>query len=739
MKENALEAALHSHHPYATMTTESTETEALLKKDASASPEPNAKSARVGGYVKAGLALAGVLGVCALGKAFEGNLVDAYRVAVGGKAARLAGHARPAHHYISHSNRPGGLFNTCEGKCPAVSVDFDAVTHEPGHAADRAAHLYLIGDTTDRLWHDGFCNDMLTSTERCPYRCAMPEPAALPGNVVPYMCDDPSADTCAAETAGNSKCCESKWMPNGAKAYQCCVTTSQATTATACRPRHYATGGGTAGFLHVLGASAEGELGDKYFSAKDSPDPPPLGAFESYNAATATQDRIARGLRGFVRWNQRDGAAPRPIVTTIQSNAQETWRKVSGTARVVAREVGEEKDDADTKAEVMTKSEEDAFVNEYADGLRAAIRQVRNILDEENAGEGKEWESGPVEQVPMAGDNERLAAVGFQPRLEQVQASIQGAVPVQGAVQGAVQQPHVDKVPAPGEPIVDPEPQRQMTEPERLASDKKLEEDKAYWAELQRSADAAMDPASRHILRGAVGERNPGDPITAAAANAAAAAAAYASANAGAAASLGAIPTELMRSNGNMGSDSDIKAERIVLNPGSDQDAMARAFANVEKAEQAKLAGHYVGATGDIDDVVARAGDSAVASEGSQQTVSAAAPAAHVAVGNSGSDCVVLRTADAEETGPSLLGVPSNVRESVQRLRRRLNDATMGIGEEMNVPVYRWDEHNSGKAIPGLGQYMEDGHHQTYASSMAHVRLFKEFVRNSLPAHCRLA
>ena len=88
----------------------------------------------------------------------------------------------------------------------------------------------------------------------------------------------------------------------------------------------------------------------------------------------------------------------------------------------------------------MTKSEEDAFVNEYADGLRAAIRQVRNILDEENAGEGKEWESGPVEQVPMAGDNERLAAVGFQPRLEQVQASIQGApVGVQSAV--AVQVP----------------------------------------------------------------------------------------------------------------------------------------------------------------------------------------------------------------------------------------------------------------------------------------------------------
>ena len=57
-----------------------------------------------------------------------------------------------------------------------------------------------------------------------------------------------------------------------------------------------------------------------------------------------------------------------------------------------------------------------------------------------------------------------------------------------------------------------------------------------------------------------------------------------------------------------MGSDSDIKAERIVLNPGSDQDAMARAFANVEKAEQAKLAGHYVGATGDSRRLVARSG-----------------------------------------------------------------------------------------------------------------------------------
>ena len=194
-----------------------------------------------------------------------------------------------------------------------------------------------------------------------------------------------------------------------------------------------------------------------------------------------------------------------------------------------------------------------------------------------------------------------------------------------------------------------------MSEAERVAAAKKLEEDTAYWAELQRSADAAMDPASRHILRGAVGERTPGDPVSAA--------------NAGAAASLGAIPTELMRSNGNMGSDTDISAERIVLNPGADADAMQRAFANVEKAEQARLAGHYVGTRGDEDDEGADASAAAGASaSGAGQ--SAAAPAPHVAVGNSGSDCVVLRTADAKEAGPSLLGVPSSMRESVERLRR---------------------------------------------------------------------
>ena len=287
------------------MTTEPTETEALLKKEASPSPEPAAKSARVGGYVKAGLALAGVLGVCALGAAFQGDLRVAYRMAAGDRTASLAGHAGSTHRYVSHSNRPGGLFNTCEGKCPVVSVDFDAVGNEPGHASDRKAHLYVIGDTTDRLWHDGFCNDMLTSTERCPYRCAVPEPAALPGNLVPYMCDDPASDTCAAEIAAVDQCCESKWMPNGAKAYQCCVTTAQATTATACRPRRYATGGGTAGFLHVLGAAPEGVLGDSYFSARDSADPPPLGSFQSYGSSDATRDRIARGLRAFIRWNLR--------------------------------------------------------------------------------------------------------------------------------------------------------------------------------------------------------------------------------------------------------------------------------------------------------------------------------------------------------------------------------------------------------------------------------------------------
>ena len=72
------------------MTTEPTETEALLKKEASPSPEPAAKSARVGGYVKAGLALAGVCALGALGAAFQDDLRVAYRMAAGDRTASLA-------------------------------------------------------------------------------------------------------------------------------------------------------------------------------------------------------------------------------------------------------------------------------------------------------------------------------------------------------------------------------------------------------------------------------------------------------------------------------------------------------------------------------------------------------------------------------------------------------------------------------------------------------------------------
>ena len=105
-------------------------------------------------------------------------------------------------------------------------------------------------------------------------------------------------------------------------------------------------GGGTAGFLHVLGAAPEGVLGGRALARGIPPIRLRSGRLSVRIAGRHARPHRAR-TRAFVRWNLRDGAQPRPIVTSIQSNAQETWREAAGRARLVAREVGETRDGDD--------------------------------------------------------------------------------------------------------------------------------------------------------------------------------------------------------------------------------------------------------------------------------------------------------------------------------------------------------------------------------------------------------
>ena len=575
---------------------------------------------------------------------------------------------------------------------PAVSVDFDAVGNEPGHAADRKAHLYVIGDTTDRLWHDGFCNDMLTSTERCPYRCAVPEPAALPGNVVPYMCDDPASDTCAAEIAAVDRCCESKWMPNGAKAYQCCVTTAQATTATACRPRRYATGGGTAGFLHVLGAAPEGVLGDCTLARGIPPIRLRSGrSIVRRRTPRATGSRAVSGRSSLEPEGRRATPTDRHV---HQSNAQETWN--AADARLVLARLASAR--RRRRNVFASKSEEDAFVASYADGLRAAIRQVRNILDEENVGEKKEWESGPVEELPMAGDNARSPPSATSP----VPGGGPNPAPAARPQRIPARARTWIRYPRPANPSCScPRRIRRCPKRARRAPSSRRT---AYrpsssarrmppWTRRPGTSSAAPWASARRgsrLRRGGQRRRR----RRARAANAAARRFAGRHTH-----RAHAIQREHGVRHGHQGGEDRAQPRR-----GCGCHAARVRQRGEGGAGEAR--GSHVGTRGDEDDEGA---DASAAAGGVRIPARAERRRPAPRRRSSGSDCVVLRTADAKEAGPSLLGVPSSMRESVERLRRRLNDATAGVGEEMNVPVYRWDERNEGRAYRGWGSTWRTG------------------------------
>ena len=171
-------------------------------------------------------------------------------------------------------------------------------------------------------------------------------------------------------------------------------------------------------------------------------------------------------------------------------------------------------------------------------------------------------------------------------------------------------------------------------------------------------------------------------------------------------------------------------------------------------------------------------GLAAVAADAAKKAAATTADA-----GFTGSDCVVFRTAAATSV-PQNLQVPAAAAE----LRARLNEAVVRVGAELNVPVYQWSDNvdqylaadsetagslgrgraggvgsdgvvRGGKGrrvasrggaaagdlgegmeiVTGIGSYLTDGHHQAYEASMGHVALFKKFVEENLPAHCRIA
>ena len=76
----------------------------------------------------------------------------------------------------------------CDGTCPALPErDWKKM------AKEGSAHVLILGDSTDKLWHKSFCNELLAEEQRCvsPDTCATRRPPSCP-----TTCNPSSASRC---------------------------------------------------------------------------------------------------------------------------------------------------------------------------------------------------------------------------------------------------------------------------------------------------------------------------------------------------------------------------------------------------------------------------------------------------------------------------------------------------------------------------------------------------------------
>ena len=132
--------------------------------------------------------------------------------------------------------RLGG--SKCDGTCPAVAPRDWHKMSDKG-----SAHLLIFGDSTDKLWHKAFCNELLSEEQRCvsPDECATPSPAFLPNNMQPFVCVD-GDDRCAAGTCYESPSAH-------------CWKKEEHRAAAACKAP--VAQGPALGFVHIFGADPE--------------------------------------------------------------------------------------------------------------------------------------------------------------------------------------------------------------------------------------------------------------------------------------------------------------------------------------------------------------------------------------------------------------------------------------------------------------------------------------------------
>ena len=145
----------------------------------------------------------------------------------------------------------GGRGTTCDGTCPAAKPRQWTTQSDTG-----SAHVLFLGDSTDKLWHVGFCNGMLPASSRCvhPQHCTTLTSSFLPNNMGPLVCvegdDRCGRDSCYVNSDANND--GGGGRGGGGGGGDCWAEDNEVRAAAACKPP--VPEGPSLGFVHVCGA-----------------------------------------------------------------------------------------------------------------------------------------------------------------------------------------------------------------------------------------------------------------------------------------------------------------------------------------------------------------------------------------------------------------------------------------------------------------------------------------------------
>ena len=203
----------------------------------------------------------------------------------------------------------GAAYGRCDDaveSCPALDLSLGPFAEGALAAGDpnARAHLFILGDSIDKLMHISACNALVSERERCAFQCSTPVPRQYPRNAAPFLSE---TEESPESPASKGTCCDAV-----DDAGECCASEFAFRTALACRPRTYANGAGDAGFLMLMGSSQRGP----YFEPEDWKTGAQPNPYVAYGLPSATSARVANAFPAFLAWTKDT----RPVTTSIGPN-----------------------------------------------------------------------------------------------------------------------------------------------------------------------------------------------------------------------------------------------------------------------------------------------------------------------------------------------------------------------------------------------------------------------------------